>query len=297
MADPWPRRLLLRAAYGLGWHLGPRLGPRTHWLLARTAARLAVRRPGVHVEQFRANLTAATGAPVTDDVVRAGVESYLRNMLEVFALPGWSHADVRRRVVTVNEDVLRTAFAGPGAVVALPHSGNWDLAGAWACATGMPVTTVAEALTGPELTTFTRFRRGLGMEVLVHTDRDAIPALAGAIRSGRLVCLMADRDLVGSGLPVSWAGRPVTLPAGPALVARRTGATLIPAVCQFTATGMRIVFGAAVPAQPGRVGLTAMTQQVADFFAARIAEQPEDWHLMQPFFTARPAVDPIAAPR
>ena len=65
---------------------------------------------------------------------------------------------MRGRVVTVNESVLRTAYAGPGAVVALPHSGNWDLAGAWACLTGMPVTTVAEQLSEAEYAAFMAFR-------------------------------------------------------------------------------------------------------------------------------------------
>jgi KDO2-lipid IV(A) lauroyltransferase len=97
---------------------------------------------------------------------------------------------------------------------------------------------------------------------------------------------MADRDLEGRGVPVEWGEHPITMPGGPALVARRTGATLIPAVCQFTASGMAITFGEPIATQAGRAGLVAMTQQVADFFAARIAEQPADWHMMQPFFDA-----------
>jgi KDO2-lipid IV(A) lauroyltransferase len=76
------------------------------------------------------------------------------------------------------------------------------------------------------------------------------------------------------------------MPAGPAIVARRSGAALIPAVCQFTEDGMSIVFGDVVTARPGRDGLVAMTQQVSDFFAATIAARPEDWHMMQPFFPA-----------
>jgi KDO2-lipid IV(A) lauroyltransferase len=74
------------------------------------------------------------------------------------------------------------------------------------------------------------------------------------------------------------------MPPGPALVARRTGAALIPIVCQFTSQGMRIVFGDPVPHRPGRDGLVAMVQNVADFFVRTIATQPEDWHMMQPFF-------------
>jgi phosphatidylinositol dimannoside acyltransferase len=74
------------------------------------------------------------------------------------------------------------------------------------------------------------------------------------------------------------------MPAGAAVVARRTGAALIPAVCSFEPHGMLIRFGPPVPHRPGRAGLVAMTQEVADFFATGIARAPQDWHLLQPFF-------------
>jgi lauroyl/myristoyl acyltransferase len=73
-------------------------------------------------------------------------------------------------------------------------------------------------------------------------------------------------------------------------VARRSGAALIPIVCQFTRRGMRIVFSDPIPHRSGRDGLVAMTQQVADFFVATLAQQPEDWHMLQPFFPADAAV-------
>ena len=225
----------------------------------------------------------------TTDLARAAVRSHLRNVYEMLALPGWPPAEVLSRIETVNEARMRAAYASTGAVIALPHSGNWDLAGAYAELTGMPVTTVAEELAGPEFAAFVAFRERLGMQVLSHRDPAVIGELIAAVRAGRLVCLLADRDLAGRGVPVRWAGRPITMPAGPALVARRTGAALIPIVCQFTPRGMRIVYGDPVPHRPGRDGLVAMVQEVADFFVQTIATQPEDWHMMQPFFAAEDA--------
>jgi phosphatidylinositol dimannoside acyltransferase len=77
------------------------------------------------------------------------------------------------------------------------------------------------------------------------------------------------------------------MPAGPAIVARRTGAALLPAVCQFTEDGMAIIIGEPLAHRQGRDGLTAMMQDVADFFANTIARQPADWHMMQRFFCTR----------
>jgi lauroyl/myristoyl acyltransferase len=122
------------------------------------------------------------------------------------------------------------------------------------------------------------------MHVLSHRDPEVLSALTDAIRRRRVVCLLADRDLAGTGVRVSWWGKHITMPAGPALLARRTGAALLPAVCQFTDSGMALIIGNRISPRPGRDGLVAMMQEVADFFADTIAKQPADWHMMQPFF-------------
>ncbi|HYP46894.1 MAG TPA: phosphatidylinositol mannoside acyltransferase [Propionibacteriaceae bacterium] len=278
------RDAAVRTLYRVGWRSAPRIpAPAVAGLISAGSA-LAAASNGPHVQTLRANLSAVTGQVVSTALVRAALASYLRNFHEVLTLPAWPADRVLEAVTTTGEETLRNAFATRGAVVALPHSGNWDLAGAWACRTGMPVTTVAEQLAEPEFRAFVAFRESLGMAVLSHTDPATLPALIEAARSGRLVCLVADRDLAGTGVPVIWAGHQITMPGGPALVARRSGAALIPAVCSYTAKGMQIAFGAVVEERPGRAGLQAMTQEVASFFAAEIARRPEDWHMLQPFF-------------
>jgi len=282
------RDAVLRAVYRAGWAVAARVPERFALVLVGLAAGLATRAGGRSVATLRRNLSLATGQPASDALLRAALASYLRTFWEVLALPGWTPAETLARVRTENEHWLRDAFAGGGAVVALPHSGNWDLAGAWACLSGMPVSTVAEQLGDAEFAAFAAFRQRLGLEVLSHRDPSALSALAAAVRRGRLVCLVADRDLDGRGLPVRWRGQPVTMPAGPAIVARRTGAALVPAVCSYEGPRMVIRFGRPVPPRPGRAGLAAMTQEVADFFAGQIADRPADWHLLQPFFDRRP---------
>jgi KDO2-lipid IV(A) lauroyltransferase len=92
-----------------------------------------------------------------------------------------------------------------------------------------------------------------------------------------------DRDLGASGVPVSFFGRPTTMPGGPALLAAQTGASLHPVVCQFADGGWRLVVHPEVPLDHGarlRDRVATATQAVADAFAATIAEQPEDWHML-----------------
>jgi KDO2-lipid IV(A) lauroyltransferase len=278
------RDAALRTVYRAGWRGAARVPEPVVGALLAPAGWLGARFGGAHVATLRHNLTVATGRPAEDPLVRAAVRSYLRTFWEVLALPSWTPEQTVARVRTEDEHWLREAFAAGGAVVALPHSGNWDLAGAWACRTGMPVTTVAEQLGDAEFAAFVAFRERLGLEVLSHRDPGALSTLAAAVRRGRLVCLVADRDLDGHGVPVRWRDRLITMPAGPAMVARRAGAALVPAVCSYEDGGMVIRFGPPVTSRPGRSGLVAMTQDVADFFARAIAERPQDWHMLQPFF-------------
>lgn len=288
--DRSPRDALLRGVYAAGWRVAARIPEPVADGLARVGARIATARGFPALETWRHNVSVLIGRPCPDELLRRGVASYLRNFYQVLALARWSRDQIERRVTLINDDALRAALAGPGAVVVLPHSGNWDLAGAWACLNLRPVSTVAEELGDGEFAAFTAFREGLGMEVLAHTDPAALPKLITAVRDGRLVCLLGDRDLAGTGVPVSWPlpGGPVAtiMPAGPAVVARRTGAALIPAVTRFGGTGLEVVLGRSVEPRPGRAGLIAMTQQVCDFFAAELPRQPEDWHMFQPFFPA-----------
>lgn len=285
--DSVNRRLL-----AAGWELGPRLGRRSSAALATAGGALAARIGGGPVEQLRRNLEVVTGRPAGDALVRAGLSSYARTWLEVLSLPAWPASRVLASVLTdpVGEALLRREHRARGAVVALPHMGNWDLVGAWACLTGLPVTTVAEQLADPEFEAFTRARSDLGMEVISHRDPQVLTRLLRAVEEGRVVCLMADRLMAGRGLDVTWpvpggGAASVAMPPGPALVARRSGALLIGLACSYEGDRMRMRFSDPVDHVPGRDGLRAMTQQLASFFAAETSRHPQDWHMMQPFFT------------
>lgn len=279
-----------RRIFTLVGRIAPRLPHPAVLALSRLGGAIAGSLPSSHVDQFRLNVATTLDLPagrgVPRSLARAGIASWVRNYLEVLALGGLPRERILRRVTTnaPGEQVVRRTLADTGAVVALPHLGNWDLAGAWACLTKMPVSTVAERLGEAEFAAYTRIRERLGMQVLAHDDPAAVPELIAAARQHRLVCLMADRDLVGSGVPVSWAGKQITVPAGPAMVARRSGATLFAAATHFTDDGLTIVFSAPIPTLPGRDGLVQMMQQVTDFFVDQVRRHPQDWHLMQPFF-------------
>ncbi|WP_228975425.1 phosphatidylinositol mannoside acyltransferase [Streptomyces sp. DH12] len=290
------RDRLTDALYGAGWSTVKKLPAPVAAALGRRIADTAWKRRGRGVLQLEANL--ARVVPDADprrlaELSRAGMRSYMRYWMESFRLPAWSEEQVRRSVGIEDIDRLTdTLAAGRGVVLALPHLANWDLAGVWATrALGVPFTTVAERLKPESLyDRFVAYRESLGMEVIPHTGGSAFGALARRLRSGGLVCLVADRDLSASGVEVDFFGERARMPAGPALLAQQTGALLLPATLWYEdATTMRgrIHQPVDVPASGTRAEKTAvMTQALADAFAGGIAEHPEDWHMLQRLWSA-----------
>jgi lauroyl/myristoyl acyltransferase len=273
-----------------GWRLVRLLPERRAHALFRRLADEVYRRRGRSVVRLRSNLHRVR--PELDDdgldaLTHAAVRSYLRYWCESFRLPAWPVEDLVRRTRTVDEHHVRDAYAaGRGVVVPLPHMANWDWAGAWACATGMPLSTVAERLRPERLyDEFVAYRRSLGMQILPLTGGEStLPGLEDWVRGGGLVCLLADRDLSRTGVEVRLCGALARMPRGPALLARRTGAPLVPVTLHYGDRDMTITFHAPVPHADGPEGLAAMTQGVADAFTVALRRHPEDWHMMQRVF-------------
>ncbi|HSN11413.1 MAG TPA: phosphatidylinositol mannoside acyltransferase [Propionibacteriaceae bacterium] len=285
-------QVLMRDVYRVGWAAGPYLlGSR---LVRNGLGGAAVRLGRAYVtrnrEQWRDNVTLATGRVPSDAEVDAAVRSWTRNFTESFVMPSWSPDRIVSTVTTDTEGErrLREAMATRGAVAALPHIGSWDHAGAWACATGMPVATVAEEFGDTEFAAFKRYREKLGMRIYSHRDPSALASLTRDVGEGYLACLVADRVFEGKGVPVVWrAGevtRPTLAPVGPALLARRTGALLIGVSARYTRDGIHLAFSEPVRHRTGADGLRAMTQDLVDFYAAEVALTPTDWHVFVPFF-------------
>ncbi|MDQ0797474.1 phosphatidylinositol mannoside acyltransferase [Streptomyces sp. B1I3] len=277
--------------YGLGWGAVKKLPEPVAAALFRTLADQVWKRRGKSVLRLESNL--ARVVPDADaarlaELSKAGMRSYMRYWMESFRLPTWSPQRIKASIHV--RDIHRITDAldsGQGVVVALPHLGNWDLAGAWATTDlKVPFTTVAERLKPESLyDRFVAYRQGLGMEVLPHNGGAAFGTLARRLRAGGLVCLVADRDLSASGVEVNFFGDTARMPAGPALLAQQTGALLLPVTLWYDGTSVmqgQIHPPVAVPETGTRIEKTSsMTQAMADAFATGIAEHPEDWHMLQ----------------
>ncbi|MBM2622332.1 phosphatidylinositol mannoside acyltransferase [Actinoplanes sp. LDG1-06] len=279
---------LIEFGYRAGWRFVRTLPLPVARRLFRAAADRAYARNGPGTQRLRRNLQRVK--PDMDDLlVRDGLRSYARYWLEAFRLTAQSKQFFLDSFGMSDENYaeLKSAIAdGNGVVLVLPHVGNWDAAAAWVVSNGWRMVTVAERLK-PEGVgeQFLAYRRKLGMEVLPHTGgpRAPIEVLAERLQEGYAVCLLGDRDLSRNGVEVEFFGGRTKMPAGPAILAIRTGAPLFAVDLFFTETQTRAVLRRITPPTEGaldvRVKMT--TQLIADAFAVGIADHPQDWHMLQ----------------
>lgn len=281
------------AAYGAGWRGVRALPAGVAEGLFRTGADVAARRDGPGARRLRAALALLrpdAGPAELDALVHAGLRSYARYWCEVFRLPVLDPRAVHAAVDVRGAAPIFSALGdGRGVVVALTHSGNWDVAGVWlvealrAAGHDPSFTTVAARLRPESLyRRFVAYREGLGFEVVsVEDGAAAYRALHGRLRRGGVVCLVSDVDLSASGVDVTFLGAPARLPGGAARLAAATGAVLLPVVPSFTPGAWAVDIAAPVPV-PDRAAVPEAVQGLADAFGPLLATVPQDWHMLQP---------------
>ena len=291
---------LLSCAFAAGWGLVCKIPESwARWLFA-FGAEIAWRRQGKGVVVLEGNLLRVLGPDADGKALRAMsrkvLRSYARYYLETFRLQQISPERILAGMHNDSPNVpltLEYLRNGRGVIYALPHSGQFEAAGVWIIARGAgQFTTVAERLK-PETVfqRFLRFREALGMEVLPTTGGpNPSGVMAQRLRNGRLVCLVADRDLSDTAVEVDFFGEKALMPAGPAALAVQTGAALMPVSCWFVGEdewGTYVHDEIPVPAEGDRRAKVAvMTQELARAFEKGIREHPEDWHMLQRIFIA-----------
>jgi phosphatidylinositol dimannoside acyltransferase len=229
----------------------------------------------------------ALGRPPTWREVAASFASYGRYWVDAFQLPSWPQSDLDARFRADGMEHLAAATAGGrGAIFALPHLGSWEVAGRWVSGQGYRLTVVVEPLEPPELFTwFVDLRRAMGLEVVALGP--AVPAAArAALAAGRVLCLVADRDLAGTGVEVDFLGERTRLPSGPALFALRHDVEILPVGTYTEPHGRHhsIIHPPVDRTRRGRLGedVARVTQSLAHVFEDIIRRAPDQWHLQQP---------------
>ena len=275
-------------AYLFAWRLIGILPEKIAYGIGAKAADYILSKNGKGVRRLRSNYSRVLpqiSEQELNKLTKDGMRSYLRYWIDTFRLNTWSKDQIVSTTTVVNEHLLRDPIKSKqGCLVVLPHAGNWDHAAAYFCSTGINLSTVAEKLK-PEaiFLKFLAYRESIGIEVL-HTEQKVIPTLLERLNEGKLVALVADRDLSRNGIEVDFLGGTAKMPSGPARLILDSNAAFISAYITYNKVGIHIEFQEIGPKPESGTDeekVIALTQLMANNFAAGIKRSPVDWHMLQ----------------
>jgi KDO2-lipid IV(A) lauroyltransferase len=278
--------------YSALWRLVRLLPERSAYKLFEGVSVLAYRRNGKRVQRLRANyrkIKPNVNEEELEILVRAGLSSAMRYWCETFRISDWSRERILNSTMTKNEEFLFEPIRSQrGVIVAVPHAGNWDHAGAYFCAKGARVNTVAEHLKPEKLfRKFLAHRERMGMNVL-DLNAGVIGDLEKILREKKeMVALVSDRDLSKSGIDVNFFGATARMPAGPAILAYNTGADLITAYVAYRPEGIEVFFTPPVHINKDverSEEIVRVTQVIASRFEDAISKDLTSWHMQQRIF-------------
>jgi KDO2-lipid IV(A) lauroyltransferase len=274
--------------YLFAWKVIGVLPEKSAYKLANLISDQIFKKNGKGVKRLRSNYKRVVpyiSEPELEELTKDGMRSYLRYWFDTFRLNKWSKSRIIETTFVVRENLLRDPIeTKEGCIIALPHAGNWDHAAAYFCSTGIPITAVVEKLK-PEaiFKKFLAYRQSIGIEAISHKEK-TIPILMERLNQGKLVALVADRDMSRNGIEVNFLGGSAKMPPGPAVLAIKTGSPLVTAYIRYLNKGIEITFDETI-----KLPLTGseeeqikiVTQSMADNFAKRIKDSPVDWHMLQ----------------
>jgi len=274
--------------YLFAWKLIGVLPEKSAYKLSKVISDQIYRKNGKGVKRLRGNyqrVMPKMSEREIEDLTKDGMRSYLRYWFDTFRLNKWSKSRIIETTFVVRENLLRDPIATKqGCIIALPHAGNWDHAAAYFCSTGITLTAVVEKLK-PEaiFKKFLAYRQSIGIEAISHKEK-TIPILMERLNEGKLIALVADRDMSRNGIEVNFLGGVAKMPAGPAILALKTGAPLVTAYIRYFEKGIEITIDETIKlpvAGSEEEQIKIITQSMADNFAKRIKDSPVDWHMLQ----------------
>ena len=234
------------------------------------------------------NYAAALGRnrhdPEVGRIARRAFQNYGRMLMDFLLMASLTPDELVKQVTLDGRDQLDTALAkGKGAIMAVPHMGSWDMAGSYAGALGYPISAVAERFPGSLNEAVIRTRQRFGLNVIT-LGRAAVRGITQALEKNSIVALLCDLEQ-GPGVTVKFFGKRAVVPGGPAAIALKTGAALMPA-CQFATFPGHYHIHLDPPLSIASSDTKeSLMQRVVSRFEDFIKEHPDQWYAFRPMFT------------
>ena len=237
------------------------------------------------------NFAHVLGRPPSSlDVKRkayAAYRSYARYVVELMRLPRLSNDQAMALVDTSTLLPLEAYWksTGKGLILTSAHIGNLEAVARGIARHGWPIAAIADDTSFPELfDLLRRQRRAWGVELIPWRNlRD----LFGVLKRNEILALIIDWGYRPDDIPVRLFGAWTTLPAGPAMLAAKTGASIVQVAVRRSEDGKRFLVTYSDPilvSSTDDAEIRRATQAVADALAATIAAAPEQWYSFKPIW-------------
>ncbi len=228
-------------------------------------------------------------------VARRMMRSYNRMMYEFFRLPHMSREELVASVEVSGKEHLDNSIArGRGVIIVTTHIGNWELAGVMVAQWGYALHAVAGVQLSRWLTGAVRDTK-TELSITTISPEDGFRKILRALEHNDPVALVVDGNLYAHGATVEWFGRPTTFPAGPGVLAQRTGALLVPGYCERLGPG-RFHVVVEPPIDPASFATTAeLHQAIAAAAERQVRNHLDQWCIFRPLWSS-PAAEPTTVP-
>ena len=241
-------------------------------------------------ETAKRNHARILGRPVDDPLVEHMAHRTFRHfgryIVELLSVQGWSLDSMRDRIEIEGDEHFDEARAyGKGVIFAGAHIGSIEVASTLVLLKGFKITSVAERLNPKMLMDWVvACRAEMGVELLPATGSGM--ALVRRLRRGEMVALVVDAGVSGGdGLSVRFFDHETVFPAGPARLARISGA---PVVFGWAARepGGRYVAHVSAPILSDRnldpdEDARRITHRLASDFEQAVRRHPEQWYVFR----------------
>lgn len=254
----WNARLLARLAFHV-----------FRWRRAEALRRIAQVFPGLPRREALA-------------IAYRSLRNIFLNAAEIMHLGGVDDAWLRRHVENDAEAVrkIRAATETTGAVLALPHFGNWDLAGIVMAHHGIRIFSVAGQQKNPLTNRWLNDKRATGIAILTR-GTVAVRQILRRLRDREVFAILPDVRMKTPDLAIPFLGAEANLGRGMALFARKTGSPILPAKVRRTALDRHFLdVGDPIRPNPGlpeEEDIRRLTREVMATIEEQIREDPGQW--------------------
>lgn len=223
------------------------------------------------------------GDPRVRRAARRAFRNYAKYLADMMRIGDLTEAEGARLVGVENVEALKTASAqGNGVLLCTVHVGGMDMIGPAMRVHGESLNVVADDTTYGRLYDHLAAQRARQGIFLIGWRN--LRGLFKVLREGGNLVLFCDGGYRPGDVPVEFCGEATTFPLGPATLAAKTGAPMMPVACRrnpddrFTTRGLTTIHCASTdPAEIHRA-----TQAVADALSAVIAEDAGQWYMFRP---------------